>query len=273
MSGPDYEELLGRQLYGQERFADAEAAFRLALAKNPGSARVYLSLALCIDVAERADEALLVFQRAAQLDASLADAHNGVGICESALERAEAAFRKAIVLEPESAEFHANLAYCLLRQERQTDAEPCLRQAARLEPRNLAIVCDWGELLIDLNRYRDAEALLNRAISRLPARKGLLDPSTWRHYEARRFDQAEERFARLRAPGAVGEEAWLYSTLARTRRAQQRLGDAIDAAKVAVALNPRAGEFHGALGKLFEESRRPDEAGAAYQRERELSRT
>jgi len=260
-----YEEQLGRQLYAQGRYQEAEAAFRLALGKHPDDAKLHLALALCIDPEERPDEALSLFRRAVELDSMLADAHNGIGICEPDLKRAEAAFRKAIVLEPGTSEFHANLGVCLLRQQRPGDAEPCLRRAAELEPNNLPLVCDWCDLLIELGRYRDAEAALRKVTGRLGDRRQVLEKRAWWYYFERRWEEAEARFERLRS-GAKPDEAWIYFVYARVLRAQNKSAAAIDAVRIAIALEPRVPDFHDELGQLFESARRPDEAGIAYTR-------
>lgn len=272
MSPRDYEEELAALLYRQGRFQEAEAAFRLALARRPDSGRLHLSLALCIDPDERPDEALSLFRRAAELDPMLADAHNGIGICEPDLHAAEAAFRQAIVIEPATAEFHANLAFCLLRQERKHDAEPCLRQAVSLDRGNLALMADLGELLLELERFRDAESITRKALRDRGDRLVLLDKRCWAHYERREYDQCERRLRSLRARGGSADEAWLYFIHARALRAQQKTSPAVDALRIAVGLAPRVPEFHDELGRALESLRQPDAAGAAYQRARDLAR-
>jgi len=260
-----YEEQLGRQLYAQERYEEAESAFRLALTKHPDDAKLYLAIALCIDPEERPDEALSLFQRAVELDPMLADGHNGVGVCETDLGQAEAAFRRAIVIEPGTSEFHANLGVCLLRQGRPGDAEQCIRRAVELEPGNLSLVCDWCELLIELNRYRDAEMALRKITARLGDRRGALEKRAWWYYFEQRWGEAEARFEGQRGP-IRPDEAWLYFVYAKVLRAQHKTTAAVDAVRIAIALAPRVADFHDELGQLLETLRRPEQAGIAYTR-------
>jgi tetratricopeptide (TPR) repeat protein len=269
VTGRGYEEQLARHLYEQGRYEEAEAAFRLALSKEPHDARLHLALGLCIDPESRPDEALAVFRRAAELDPMLADAHNGIGICELDLGKAETAFRKALFLEPHSAEFHANLGFCLLRQERRGDAEPCLRQAVKLEPSNLGLLCDWAQLLVDLRRPRDAATAVRRVVDALGSRRDLLDKRAWGLYEKGRYQQANERLASI-AGKRSEDEAWLYFIYGQALRAQGQLAPGADAIKIAIALAPGIADFHDELGQIFEALKLPDEAGAAYQRASQL---
>lgn len=65
------------------------------------------------------------------------DAWNGLGLCaemQQESQQAETAYRKAIALKPQEAEYHNNLAICLQTQGRFTEAAQSFRSLVKLKP-------------------------------------------------------------------------------------------------------------------------------------------
>ncbi|MBC3919095.1 tetratricopeptide repeat protein [Undibacterium sp. CY18W] len=72
-------------------------------------------------------------------------------------DAAEAAFRQALLLEPDLAEAHANLAWLLAQQGRYVQAEPAYQQALHLAPDNLHIALNFAVMLAAQKRLAEAE--------------------------------------------------------------------------------------------------------------------
>lgn len=99
---------LGRFYQGQRRYADAIAAYRQALAQNPGHL----------------------------------EAHNGLGVIHAEQGRYDEAmkeFQAALAVAPRAAYLHNNLGFVLLLQNSNEKAVEVLEEARRLEPANAKV--------------------------------------------------------------------------------------------------------------------------------------
>ena len=99
--------------------ADAETNLKAALAVDPDDDYSLFVLGILKLRQEKYDESLEVFSRAAQVNPQNAKIQNYIGITLSekgVRGPAEAAFRKAIQIDPGYADAHANLAFVYLTQ-------------------------------------------------------------------------------------------------------------------------------------------------------------
>jgi Flp pilus assembly protein TadD len=124
---------LGVLYAGQRRRADAEAAYRDALALEPDNATALTNLGVLLADLDRTDEA-------------------------------EACHRRAIALAPDNAAAHTNLGLLLQAQHRDAEAETCQRRAVALAPEQGEAHTNLGNLLADHGDPREAEAHLRRAL-------------------------------------------------------------------------------------------------------------
>jgi Flp pilus assembly protein TadD len=124
---------LGVLYAGQRRRADAEAAYRDALALEPDNATALTNLGVLLADLDRTDEA-------------------------------EACHRRAIALVPDNAAAHTNLGLLLQAQHRDAEAETCQRRAVALAPEQGEAHTNLGNLLADHGDPREAEAHLRRAL-------------------------------------------------------------------------------------------------------------
>jgi serine/threonine-protein kinase len=128
------------------------------------------------------------------------------------LDEAIACYKKAIALDPKSADAHNNLGFALDRVGRQKEAIEAWREAVRLNPR-LGNTWYWlGKALLLQGRPREALAPLGEAAKLLPAQTAR-DRNL--HYDA-------ARSAALAAAGQ-GEDATKLDDKERTRLRQQAL--------------------------------------------------
>jgi tetratricopeptide (TPR) repeat protein len=126
---------LGSTFDKQKRFADAEAAFRALIAKEPENAMAlnYLGYILA-DRGERLDESVSLLQR-------------------------------AILIEPENGSYLDSLGWAYYKVGKLDLAEDNLRRAADRMGTNSVIQDHYGDLLLKLGRLEDAIAAWNRALA------------------------------------------------------------------------------------------------------------
>jgi tetratricopeptide (TPR) repeat protein len=116
-------------------------------------------------------EALIASQKAVELDAKDAGAHNNLGVILKELGRldvAESNLRRAIVLQPDFAEAYDNLGTTLLAAGRIEDAEASLRRAVVLKPDFAEAHDNLGTTQMAAHRIKDAEASHRKAIALKP---------------------------------------------------------------------------------------------------------
>ena len=139
---PDYAEAhnnLGVALKGQARWGEAEASFREAVRLRPEFAVAFANLGNVLSDVGRHDLALECYARALELNPRLDEAALRPRLPSSAkahgdLEEAEAIFREAIRLVPDSAELWGNHGYFLAEQGRICEGLASYREAIRLSP-------------------------------------------------------------------------------------------------------------------------------------------
>lgn len=154
---------------------------------------------------EGLQKASVYFQQAIDKDPLYAAAYSGLADCNSGLTwhgftspaqtlpRAEAAARKAIELDPYSAEAHASLGLVLNHRWDWTGAESEFKRALQLDP-SYANAHHWyGDYLSIRGRHEEALAEAKTAL-KLDPLNGMI--GTWlalRSYLARKFDDAIEQ--------------------------------------------------------------------------------
>ena len=152
--------------------------------------------------AEGMQKAEQYFQQAIDSDPTYAAAYSGLADCNSgltwhgfrspadALPKAYAAARKAVELDPQSAEAHASLGLVLSHSWNWAGAEAEFRRALELDPQYANAHHWYGDYLSIKSRHNEALAEANRALE--------LDPlnlmiNTWvalRYYQARDYSRA-----------------------------------------------------------------------------------
>src|SRR5262249_26460804 len=135
---------LGIALSKQDRFAEAEAAFREAIRIKPDYAPAHAHLGHYLQLDDvrdqlrqrRRGEVLTAFREAVRLQPKQATYHynRGWAYGKWAPAEAAAAFREAIRLQPDDAEAHCALAQTLEGQGKPAEAVAEYREAIRLQP-------------------------------------------------------------------------------------------------------------------------------------------
>ncbi len=146
------------------------------------------------------------------------------------LSDAEAAYREAIMLDPNDAQAHSNLGVLLKSLGRPADAEAEYREAIRLDPNDAAAYHQLAHILAeDTERRSEAEGAFDKAAS--------LESNRAEHFYC------------------------LGNLLARD---PARTADAEAAFREAIRLDPNLAQAHSNLGVLLDDLGRPADAEAAF---------
>jgi Flp pilus assembly protein TadD len=162
------------------------------------------------------------------------------------------------------AELQFQLANLLLEENRYAEALEAYERASRAPDRALALRARKGKVRTSLklaefaDARRDAEALRADAPDD-PEALTLYGDSLW---SAGLFDEADAVFrdAVARTP----ESSRARFGIARSLATRSQLDMALDEALAALALAPRDGEIHAAIGEIYERLHRFDDAASSY---------
>ena len=127
------------------RHTEAQAAYRKAIALNPGRAWTYIGLGYTLAAQGRRAEAIESFMAAGQrsrrlrgtIAATMAKTQLELGQIEAAIET----YRTGVELRPHDPVLHANLGAVLVATGRRKEARPHLERALALAP-NLVLARD-----------------------------------------------------------------------------------------------------------------------------------
>lgn len=131
---------LAKLFEAQQRTADAEASYREALKLDPRAAPAWLGLGELLSRAGRGDEAVAAFQRALEGRPGYAAALLSLGVAHARAKRypeAEAAYRQFLEVNPRSVAGWYNLGIALEAQGRRAPAHAALARALELDASHL----------------------------------------------------------------------------------------------------------------------------------------
>lgn len=222
-------------------FSEAEKLIRRALSLEE-SAVLFANLGNALKELRRPGEAEAAFRRALALDPCDAAAHNNFGIFlkdNRRLVEAEAAYRRALALRPGYAEALNNLGNLLKKSVRLAEAEAAYRRALELRPDYAEVLNNLGILLKNSHHTRD----------RRDGRDG-------------RDGEAAPRDAAQAIPG----HARALNDLGNRHQTNRRPAEAEAAYRQALEACPDYAEAYNNLGVLLKSEERLPEAEAAYRR-------
>jgi tetratricopeptide (TPR) repeat protein len=276
---------LGNIYSDQQRWDDAEAAYRNAIAWAPTNADAYVALSVVLvqpstggDNAKRFADAESLARRAVQIDPKNAVGWDRLGVALQARGLAnsetEHSYRRAIELDPQFAVAYAHLARVLNRMGRPTDAAPLYEKATELakDPATLNLI---AESLQAEQLWPQSEPVLKRALE-LDAQNPTSLMLMGRLFIVHRKFQEAEPF--LKSATEVSSRAFQpFNLLGRVYLGMDRLSEA-------EATYERASAFAGAgekkqlaglfgfegVGDGYLKSNQKEKAVRAYQRAIEL---
>lgn len=277
---------LGNIYSDQQRWDDAEAAYRNSIAWAPKSADAYVALSVVLvqpraggDNAKRFAEAEAFARKSVQIDPKNAVGWDRLGVALQARglsnnSETEHSYRRAIELDPQFAVAYAHLARMLNRAGRPGEAAPLYDKATELakDPETLNLIADslQGEQL-----WPQSEPVLKRALeldARNPTSLMLMGRMLVVY---KRYQEAEPY---LKAATEVSSRAFQpFNLLGRAYLGMDRFSDAEATYEKASAF-AGAGEkkqlagvfgFEG-VGDGYLKLKQKDNAARAYQRALEL---
>ena len=162
--------LLADLYVGQNKHIDeAKALFEQAegLVENPNqTAAIALGRAQLAQLEEKPEEALLQYQRAADLATDIPGVWNSIGNIQLSLdqkEKAEKSFLKSIEVDPTVVEAYADLATLYVEQNNEVEAMHVLEQGIAANPLTADIKAALAILYIGTGDLRRAEELVDDA--------------------------------------------------------------------------------------------------------------
>jgi Flp pilus assembly protein TadD len=253
--------LLLRQ--GPSRLGNAIEYLRAARAQRPGLG-IALSAALISD--RRAKEAEGVLRDLLRQQRETPMLQSCLGVCLDAQNKhgaAEAAYRKAIALDPDFADAYGNLGMCLADQQRYEAAERACRTAVDLRPDRAAPYYCLGYVLDQRKNHAAAAAAYRKAIALRP---------DWAdaHYNLgialdRQGDPGAAAAAFREAIALRPDFAPAHNNLGIALSQQQKPG-AEEAFRKGIALRPDSAEAHNNLGMALGRQGEHGEAEAAFRK-------
>lgn len=159
--------LHGNALAGQSKFKEAVSAFQKALEIDSSVAELHFNLAILLTNLNRTDEAIKAYHKTVKLNPSLTDAHYNLGTAlQSQGEFAEAsqAYEKAIQQQPGFFEAIANLGVCQQELGNMEAAADAYVRALNLN-KDKQLYFNLGTVLKNQGKLQDAIATYNEALA------------------------------------------------------------------------------------------------------------
>jgi serine/threonine-protein kinase len=195
---------LGNALYWQQKYAEAEAAYRKAIALNPRYGGTYSNLGAVLNMQRRHVEAEAAARKAIALEPDYGTSYNTLGVAlgnQGRYAEAETVFVKAVALQPDYSTY-ANLGRALVEQRKYVEAEPVLSKAIALQPNNVEAMTytNLGRSLVGQQKHAQAEAAFHRAIALEPV---MGEPRFFLGFELMQQARFHEAAAALKEAGTL----------------------------------------------------------------------
>ncbi len=230
-----------------DRMADALAAFREAIDRDPTCARAWAGMAYAYramvmtgdaDPRQVFPLAQAALQKALAIDPELAEAWASKGFIEFWYDwdwpRAEASMARAIALNPNLAEAHLAMAHLLVNIGRARDALPYIRRAIALDPLSPLINSLGSSFLRSAGQEEEAAIHLRRTLE--------LEPDAWiamRIKAGRALGRGDTAQAIANLTRAVEISSGHSNTVASLGKAFLKSGDRAAAERVMAELEAR----------------------------------
>jgi tetratricopeptide (TPR) repeat protein len=163
--------LKGNKLYGDQKYAEAAAAYEEAVGMSQTNWGYFLNLGLTYKKLDRKDESLTAFRKAVELSPESYSANKELGEAlakGSAFEEAKKYYQKAVELSPDDPDAHYNLGACLTNTGEQDAALEHFRKTAELNADYADAYYQMGTIYIGRNMVPEAVQNLEKFLELAP---------------------------------------------------------------------------------------------------------
>ena len=248
-----------------EKILDLYADRLVHLFRRRGDSEALIQLGVAAYSNGLMEKALAAFDRALAINPQFAEAHQGRGLALAELGRmneALAAFNKALEINPQYAEAHYNRGVALGLLGRTSEALNAFDEALKINPWDAETHCNRGVALAKLGRMDEALAAFNKALEINPQFAEAHNYRGLALAQLRRTDEALAAFNRALAINPQYAEAHYNRGVALGLLG--RTSEALDAFDEALKINPWDAETHCNRGVALANLGRTDEALDAF---------
>jgi tetratricopeptide (TPR) repeat protein len=171
VSAADQVFLKGNRLYGEQKYAEAAAAFEEAVKMNQLNWGYFFNLGLAYKKMDKKDESIAAFRKAVELNSESYSSNKelaevlGKG---GAFEEAKTYFQKAVELSPDDPDASYNLGACLTNTGERDAAQAHFQKAVDLKPDYADAYYQLGTIFIGQNKVPDAVRSLEKFLELAP---------------------------------------------------------------------------------------------------------
>ena len=264
---------LGNALYGQGRYEEAIAAYRVAIQRRPDYFKAHSSLGASLYQLGRYKEAEKHLRHAIALNPQTGIAHSNLGATlhnQGRYEEAIASYRVAIQRRPDDDEAHIRLGAIYNDLGRYKEAEAYLRRAIEINPQARGAHSSLGATLHNQGRYAEALEATRVAVEQYPGDAKTHSILGMTLYQLGRFEEAETHLRRAIALSPQDMDALqeLAEVLFRMGQSAEENGQPEVAAEyymIALEIDPHYTKAIRRLAHLRSEQQRYDEALELFQ--------
>lgn len=151
-----------------DQFEDAISDYLEVIRIEGGDSISFCNLAGCYERIGKLELARENYSKAAKINPNLAEAWFGIGIThQKEMQHKEALvyFKRALLLEPENAEFLLVMAECEYQLSNFSESENLYKRLLDVDPGMMEAYLDYSFLLLKLDRIEDAIQLIETALS------------------------------------------------------------------------------------------------------------
>jgi len=162
--------LYGNALAGQNKFKEAVASFRKALAIDPSIAELHFNVGILLTNLNRVEEAITSYKKTVQLNPALTDAHYNLGAglqAQGDYDNAIKSYQKAVDLDAGFFEAMVNLGVCLQEQSRLQPAIDIYQRALTIQ-KDAKVYFNLGTALKNEGKLDEAIDNYNKALALEP---------------------------------------------------------------------------------------------------------
>ncbi len=171
VSAADKVFLKGNRLYGEQKYAEASAAYEEAVGMSQTNWGYFLNLGLAYKKLDKKDESLAAFRKAVELNPESYSANKELGEAlakGSVFDEAKKYYQKAVDLSPDDPDAHYNLGACLTNTGEQDAALEHFLKTAALKPDYADAFYQMGTIYIGRNMVPEAVQSLEKFLELAP---------------------------------------------------------------------------------------------------------